>query len=101
MFIIVVHNMLEIERETHSLIDRLDRVETKVGAIEDKVNALLEQGEVTQEHVTSLTDSLHEQRDHFQFMRSTLLTELTKYRRIFIGGSTLLVLVLLWILHRL
>ena len=93
--------MLEIERETHALIDRLDRVESKVGVIEDKVNTLLEQGEITQEHVTSLTDSLHEQRDHFQFMRSTLLAELTKYRRIFIGGSALLVLLLLWILLRL
>ena len=93
--------MLEIERETHYLIDRLDRVESKVGVIEDKVNTLLEQGEITQEHVSSLTDSLHEQKDHFQFMRSTLLAELAKYRRIFIGGSAILVLLLLWILLRL
>ena len=93
--------MLNLEFDTVSLIDRLGRVESKVDTIEDKVNVLLEQGEVTQENVSALTDSLHEQRDHFQLMRQALTNELSKYRRVFGIGSFVLVLFLMWILLRL
>ena len=88
------------EFETVSLINRLERVEVKVGNIEDKINVLLEQGEVTQENVSALTDTLHEQRDHFHIMRQTLVSELSKYRRVFGIGSLGLVVLLMWILLR-
>ena len=93
--------MLRSEDQTAKLINRIERVENKVDAIEDKVNILLEQGEVTQENVNSLTDSLNEQRDHFSFVRKTLMVELKRYQRVFAVGSFVLVLLLLWILLRL
>lgn len=92
--------MLRSEEETTGLILRIQSIESKVGTIEEKVELLLEQGEITQENVTALTDSLHEQKDHFAFMRHSLLKELARYRRVFALGSFVLILLLMWILLR-
>lgn len=89
-----------LTEDTATLIDRIQCVETKIESIEEKVDTLLEQGELTTENVAALTDSLEEQRDHFQYMRRTLMYELKHYRRIFAIGSFILVLLLFLIMFR-
>ena len=93
--------MLGVADDTFDLITRIERVEDKVTNIEEKVSLLLEQGEVTQETVSALSESIDEQRDHFRYMKQTLLDELSKYQRIFMIGSIVLVIILMLILLRL
>tara|TARA_B100000795_G_scaffold234710_1_gene193993 strand:+ start:576 stop:908 length:333 start_codon:yes stop_codon:yes gene_type:complete len=86
--------------EVESLLLRMGRVENTVTMIEEKVGTLLEQGTITNENVEALTSSLHEEKDHFAHVRRTLQTEIERYRRVFVIGATLIVLMLMWLLVR-
>ena len=92
--------MMYSNDEQNGLIQRIDRVESKVDNIEAKVGELLEQGAVTQESVEGIGTDLKDQKDHFKFLRDTLKSEMKLYKRIFFAGGLILALLLLWIILR-